>query len=123
MVFQPAMVGVDQCGLATAVEMVLNSFPKDQQQRLVNVCTCMFNCVDFYPVCVCAEGLSFCVLGMCVIKKWLFTVLPLENCPKNEIIISLPLGHGCYIPQRKSKKSSKHSIECYGHSCMLIRTT
>ena len=38
-VFQPAMVGVDQCGLATAVEMVLNSFPKDQQQQLVNVCT------------------------------------------------------------------------------------
>ena len=36
-VFQPSMVGVDQCGLAAAVELVLASFPDELQQRLVNV--------------------------------------------------------------------------------------
>ena len=31
------MIGVDQCGLTETVEVLLNSFPADIQQRLVNV--------------------------------------------------------------------------------------
>lgn len=36
-VFQPTMVGVDQCGLVDALELILHSYPPDIQQRLVNV--------------------------------------------------------------------------------------
>lgn len=35
-VYQPSMIGVDQCGLTETVELLLNSFPTDIQQRLVN---------------------------------------------------------------------------------------
>ena len=35
--FQPPMVGIDQCGLSQTLELVINSFPPDIQQRLVNV--------------------------------------------------------------------------------------
>ena len=35
--FQPTMVGVDQCGLVDALELILHSYPSDVQQRLVNV--------------------------------------------------------------------------------------
>lgn len=35
--FQPTMVGVDQCGVSDTIEYVLQSFPSDLQQRLVEV--------------------------------------------------------------------------------------
>ena len=36
-VFQPTMVGVDQCGLLDTMEYILQTYPADIQQRLVNV--------------------------------------------------------------------------------------
>lgn len=42
-IFQPPVVGVDQCGLSEAMELVINSFPADVQQRLVNVCMYITN--------------------------------------------------------------------------------
>jgi actin-related protein 5 len=39
--FQPSMVGIDQCGLANTIEMVLEAFPRDIQQRLVQ---CVYVC-------------------------------------------------------------------------------
>ena len=36
--FQPTMVGIDQCGVSDTIEYVLSSYPLDVQQRLVQVC-------------------------------------------------------------------------------------
>ena len=36
-VFQPTMVGIDQCGIGETMEFILQTYPKDQQQRLADV--------------------------------------------------------------------------------------
>lgn len=36
--FQPSLIGVDQCGLVDAIELVLNGYPPELQQRLMDVC-------------------------------------------------------------------------------------
>ena len=35
--FQPTIVGVDQCGISDTIEYILQSYPSDLQQRLVEV--------------------------------------------------------------------------------------
>jgi hypothetical protein len=36
-VFQPTMVGVDQCGISDTIEFILQYYPPEVQQRLVEV--------------------------------------------------------------------------------------
>ena len=38
-IFQPTMVGVDQCGISDTIEFILQYYPPDVQQRLVDVST------------------------------------------------------------------------------------
>lgn len=36
--FQPSMIGLDQCGLVDVIEGVLSGYTPDVQNRLMNVC-------------------------------------------------------------------------------------
>ena len=35
--FQPTMVGIDQCGICETMEYILQTYPKEQQQRMADV--------------------------------------------------------------------------------------
>lgn len=37
MLFQPSMIGLDQCGLVDVIEAVLSAYPSDIQERLMKV--------------------------------------------------------------------------------------
>ena len=77
-------------------------------------------CTDYYLVHVSVERLSVFIcphvcMYVCVLSK----ITVLYHSKMVVKWLTIPLGFGIYIPQKKSTKPGKPSIECYGHMFLI----